>query len=334
MSASPFRTTPAPFLETPLPTPRVVEHGLRPLEDVPFGDLRGEEDDPKEAKFKPDSEAPLETGRPTSFFGRLMNRRRARYRREQMLEQELQDLRASYAGLLHATNDIRERFDIETESRQSVQKALSPFPAAVLGIEAIQTRQEEAGEILLNIRERLVTTADRDEEVMASLGFLTEGVNSIQSGVGKVDERIGSLAEGQAATTESLGNLGTQIESRLEEVKLVTRESGERFEQSSEDVLNALRKIEASSQRGLWIFASLLGAIVVALICFAAAMGQMKSEPATPLPTTPAAQESASGVSTDVSTDVSTMGETAVLESAQDETFGTIILDDDHDLDF
>lgn len=315
MTASPFRTTPETFVETPVPLRKAADQGSRPLEDIPFG-ATGERAGQSEAS-ETRAQSPLKAAQP-GLFTRLFSGRRARQLREQMLEQELKDLRASYAGLLHATDEIRERFEAEAESRQSVQKALSPFPAAILGIETIQTRQDEAGEILLTIRERVTSSAERDEEVMASLGFLTEGVGSIQSGVGKVDERIGTLAEGQAATTESLGTLGTQMETRFEEVKEVTRESGERLEQNSEDVLVALRKIEASSQRGLWIFASLLGAVVIALICFAAAMGQLKEEQGTPAPTTPALQSEAAAE------------ETAAVEAPEANGFETIILSDDN----
>lgn len=313
MSASPFRMTPETFVETPVPLRKAADQTLRPLEDIPFDatEKEGVDSAVQDARKSPETER-------QGLFGKLFRGRRARQMREQMMEQELQDLRASYAGLLQATSDIREQNEVAAESRKSVEKALSPFPAAISGIATIQTRQEEAGEILLNIRERVTTTAERDEEVMASLGFLTEGMDSIQSGVGKVDDRIGSLAEGQAATTESLDSLGHQIESQLEDVKVVTRESGERLEQNSEDVLVALRKIEASNQRGLWIFASLLGAVVVALVCFAAAMGQLKDDSAV-LPAVPAAVG-----------EVATEESEEALVAPSEEKFETFILSDDN----
>jgi chromosome segregation ATPase len=291
MSASPFRTTAEPFLEIPVPARKEKERESKELEDIPF------ESSAKNASASPafDAQASTAENQKKGVFKRLFSARRARRQREELLVNELQNLRVSYAGLLKTTEKIREHIDHENEGRRSVEKALSPFPDAVAGIAKIQTRQEEAGETLASIREELTSTAERDEEVMTKLGFLSNGVETICESVGKVDERIGEVVEYQAATTASLGTLGTDMESHFEEVKTTTRKSGERIEQSNGDVLSALRKVEASSQRALWIFSSLLAAIVVALIVFAAQVGQLGET--SQVPVAPAVEPAAIGSS-------------------------------------
>ena len=141
MSSSPFRTTTGSFIEVPVPvTPASLLDAKKDLEDVPF--------DADVHEFPSTEEAPEESSSPASgwrgFMNRLFSGKSERRLREEMLSAELQDLRASYAGLLHSTEDIRERMELEKESSQTVVKALSPFPAAVAGIEKLQTRQEEA----------------------------------------------------------------------------------------------------------------------------------------------------------------------------------------------
>lgn len=271
MSASPFQTTLKPFLEVASPVAPSELSERRPLEDVPFESTI--------ENFPIPAEKERERSQPqVSWFARFFASRTARNRREEVLENELRDLRASYAALLHSTEDIRERLDAEEESRQTVQRALSPFPAAVAGLENIRTRQEEAGEILLNIRERMETTADRDEEVMASLGFLNGGVKDLQSGVTQVSEVVQEVAQGQSEMSASLGSLGTGFTEKLEEVKSSTeaaQKSSERVEQSTGDVLEVLKKMEVNHQRGLWIFASLIGILFVVLVCFAAKLSQV-----------------------------------------------------------
>lgn len=306
MSASPFRTTLKPFLEVASPVAPSVLSEARPLEDVPFASSIEEFPQPIERK--------REKSLPSvGLLTRLFGNRAGRTRREEMLENELRDLRASYAGLLHTTEDIRERLDEEQESRQTVQRALSPFPAAVAGLESIRTRQEEAGEILLNIRERLQTTADRDEEVMTSLGFLNGGVEELQSGVSKVSEVVKEVAHGQTEMSASLGNLGSGMTEQLAEMRSssdAARKSSERVEQSTGDVLQVLKKLEASHQRGLWIFASLVGVLALVLICFAAKLGSVTA-PAAPAGTS----SSANGTSLTVPTsEVVTDSSTVVLE--------------------
>lgn len=277
MSASPFRTTLKPFLEVASPVAPSELSESRPLEDIPF-ESRIENFPVPVAKKRERSQPKV------TWLTRLFASRTARTRREEVLENELRDLRASYAGLLHSTDDIRDRLDADEESRQTVQRALSPFPAAVAGLESIRTRQEEAGEILLNIRERMATTADRDEEVMTSLGFLKGGVKDLQNGVTQVSEVVHEVAQGQSKMSASLGDLGTGFTEKLEAVKSSTeaaQKSSERVEQSTSDVLEVLKKMEVTQQRGLWIFASLIGVLFVVLICFAAKLSQVPvaSEP-------------------------------------------------------
>lgn len=199
MSVSPFRTTTGPFVEVPVPvTSTSLSDAKKDLEDVPF------EADIHEFPIPERDEVRIAKPQSRGWLNRLFTSRSDRRLREEMLEAELQDLRASYAGLLHSTEDIRERMDMESESRQSVTKALSPFPAAVAGIEKLQSRQEEASEILTTIRERLDTSSDRDQSLLSAMdsiyggvGELNAGVDAVHVGVDKVGEAVSIIAEGQ-----------------------------------------------------------------------------------------------------------------------------------------
>ena len=204
-----------------------------------------------------------------------------------MLEAELRDLRASYAGLLHSTEDIREQFELEKESRESVTKALSPFPSAVAGIETLQTRQEEAGVILGTIRERLSKTADREESLLSSMDSIHGGFGKLQSKVGavhlgveKVTETVSGIAEGQVEVGTNLGKFDKKMDLRFEEAAKSAQANAERLEQSGDEVLQVLRQMERNSQRGLWIFASVIAVLFIALICFSAKMSQLTAESA------------------------------------------------------
>lgn len=296
MSASPFRTTSGPFIEVPVP---VDAHSLteakKDLEDVPFKAEVHEFPVPETSESTPKAHR-----EGTGWFSRLFKGRAERRLREQQLTAELQDLRASYAGLLHSTEDIRERMDLEKENHKTVTKALSPFPAAVAGIEKLQTRQEEASEILLNIREKLDSTSDRDATLLQSMDSIHGGVGSLKTEVGAVHtdvkavtQSVAEIAAGQLTASASLGDFGEKMEARFEEAAQTARENADRMEQSSDDVLLVLKQMERNSQRGLWIFASLLAVLFVVLISFSAKMSQMNvAAPATPVPEQVAAEES------------------------------------------
>ena len=284
MSVSPFRTTPGPFVEVPVPVDSSsLPDAKKDLEDVPF------EADIHEFPA-PEQSSSVSTARPKGargrhWFNRIFSGRAERRLREEMLEAELQDLRASYAGLLHSTVDIREQFEQEKESRQIVAKALSPFPAAVAGIENLQTRQEEAGEILSTIRERLNTTSSREEEMLSSMDSIHGGVGKLQTEVGtvslgmvKVTESVSGIAQGQVEVSSSLGHIDEKMDLRFEEAAKSAKSNAERVEKSGDEVLQVLRKVERNSQRGLWVFATLLAILFIALICFSAKMSQLTSE--------------------------------------------------------
>lgn len=288
MSASPFRTTTEPFIEVPVPvTPSSLQEMKRSLEDVPFvADIHAF---PAPELAYEREERSQSIARPKNWFQKLLRRRSERRMREEQLAAELQDLRASYAGLLHSTEDMRERFELETESRHSVAKALTPFPAAVAGIERLQTRQEEASEILSSIRERISGTAERDEALLSTMDTIHGGVSVVQSGVEKVTEAVAGLAKTQLTAVASVGDLGDKMDARFEEAAEAAKKNAERLEQSSDDVLLVLRQMERNSQRGLWIFASLLAVLFIALICFSAKMSKMgmTSEATAPVDSVP-----------------------------------------------
>ncbi|MGJ8723113.1 MAG: hypothetical protein ACSHYB_01035 [Roseibacillus sp.] len=298
MSASPFRTTTGPFIEVPVPVaPSSLSEAKRDLEDVPFEADIHEFPAREQSQF---STAPKANRH--GWLSRLFAGRAERRLREEMLKAELQDLRASYAGLLHSTEDIREQFEAEKEERKGVAKALSPFPAAVAGIENLQTRQEEAGEILSTIRERLDSTVNRDESLLSAMDSVHGGVGKLQTEVGavnvgveKVTEVVSGIAEGQIEVGASIENFDKKMELRFEEAATSAQVNVERMEQSGDEVLQVLRQMERNSQRGLWIFASLLAILFVALICFSANVNRLTSsavvEPVSAPVTAPAVVE-------------------------------------------
>ena len=283
MSSSPFRTTTGPFVEVPVPVaPASLSDAKKALEDVPFDadihEFPAMEKPQKKASYTPVK--PISSWR--LFLNRLFSGKAERRLREEMLSAELQDLRASYAGLLHSTEDIRERMELEKENTRTVAKALSPFPAAVAGIEKLHTRQEEATEVLSSIRHRLDTTSDREESLLSSMdsihggfGKLQAEVGSIHSGVSQTAEGISEIAANQLTASVSLGDFGEKMETRFEEAAELAHKNSKRIEQSNDDVLLVLRQMERNSQRGLWIFASLLAILFVTLICFSAKMSQL-----------------------------------------------------------
>ena len=284
MSVSPFRTTSGPFVEVPAPvTSSSHSDARKELEDVPFDADIHEFPAPDQQESAREPEA-RRVGR-QGWFNRLFSGRSERRLREEMLEAELRDLRASYAGLLHSTEDLREQVELDKESRESVTKALSPFPSAVAGIEDIQTRQEEAGEILGSIRERLATTSSREESLLSSMdsihggfGKLQTEMGSVNLGVGKMTKAVSGIAEGQAEASAHLGRFSEKIELRFKEAARSAQANAERVEQSGDEVLQVLRQVERNSQRGLWIFATLLAVLFIGLICFAAKLSQFTSE--------------------------------------------------------
>ncbi|GHC48911.1 hypothetical protein [Roseibacillus persicicus] len=276
MSASPFRTTTESFIEAPVPvTPSSLQEMKKNLEDVPFEAGVHDFPTPEMAFERERDSEPF--ARSKNWFHKLFKGRAERRMREEQLAAELQDLRASYAGLLHSTEDIRDRFELETESRHNVAKALSPFPAAVAGIERLQTRQEEASEILTSIRERIGSTVERDQKMLTSMDAIHGGVNVVQSGVEKVNQAVAGLAENQMTAVASVGDLGSRMDAHFEKVAEAAKQNTERLEQSSDDVLTVLRQMERNSQRGLWIFATLLAVLFVALVCFSAKMSQLEA---------------------------------------------------------
>lgn len=275
MSASPFPSNIQPYLKVAEPAePLAAESASSNNQSSAVLEWKASD------AGSPDQSEPI--SKASSWWTRLLEGFFGRSRREERLANELQDLRASYAGLLHTTEDLRERMDGAAVERKTVEQALSPFPSAVAGIEKIKDRQEEAGEVLDNIRERLMTTAERDEALMTSLGFLNDGVGDLKgdvggiaSDVGKVNDLVSNVVQKQDSVVDNLGSLSSEMTSHFEDVKAVTEERSERIEQSNEDVLLVLKNMQTNHQRGLWIFASLLGALFVILVCFAAQFGSM-----------------------------------------------------------
>ena len=280
MSVSPFRTTNGPFVEVPVPmVPPSQSDSKKDLEDIPFeADIH---------EF-PASESAETTERVKTQGGGLLRRlfkgRSERRLREEMLSAELQDLRASYAGLLHSTEEMREQFDSEKESRLSVTEVLSPFPAAVAGLEKMQTRQLETNEVLGNIRERLSQSDNRDKSLLSSLDSIDGGVGKLETEVGvvnvgveKVNKVVSDIAEGQVEVSANLNKFDKKMESRFEEAAKSAKTNSERIEQSGDEVLQVLRQMERNSQRGLWIFATLIAVLFIALICFAANVSRLTS---------------------------------------------------------
>ena len=282
MSASPFRSTSGPFIEVPVPvTPDSLHDAKKDLEDIPFEAADIHEFPGSEQVAKPSSS---KASKRDNWVSRLFSGRAERRLREEKLTTELQDLRASYAGLLHSTEDIRERMELERDNHKTVTKALSPFPAAVAGIEKLQTRQEEASEILSNIRERLDKTADRDETMLKSMDSIHGGVGELQTEVGavhvdvkEVTASVSEIMAGQLSASASLGEFGEKMDFHFEEAAKTAQENVERIGQSSDDVLQVLRQMERNSQRGVWIFAGLIAILFFALIGFSAKMTQLSS---------------------------------------------------------
>jgi uncharacterized protein YoxC len=329
MSASPFRTTTGPFIEVPVPVaPDSLSDAKKDLEDVPFDAAADIHEFPSSERLPTSS--PTATRRKPGFFSRLFSGRADRRLREEMLAAELQDLRASYAGLLHSTDDIRERIELEKESRQSVTKALSPFPAAVAGIEKLQTRQEEASEILGTIRERLDDTSDREETLLKSMDSIHGGVGELQvdvsavhSDVKQVTASVSDLLSGQVSASASLGDFGEKMEMRFEEAAKAAQQNADRLGQSSDDVLQVLRQMERTSQRGVWIFAGLIAVLFFALIGFSAKMSQLSS---VVVPSEPSVLPTTSAVST---TSASTDANAAENESlVTSEPVAEVLVDD------
>lgn len=201
-----------------------------------------------------------------------------------MLTTELQDLRASYAGLLLSTEAIRERFNAEEESRQDVAKALTPFPAAFAEIENLHTRQEEASEILTTIKQRVEVTADREKSLLTTMDSVHGGVGKLQSGmdgvyseVKDISVAVSEMSTVQASARTSLQDFGKRMDTKFEEAAETARENSQRLENSSEDVVQVLQKMERNSQRSLWVFAIVLAILFIALVSFSAKLSQLGS---------------------------------------------------------
>lgn len=285
MSASPFRATSGPFVEVPVPvSPDSLPKVSKDLEDVPFAsDLRqypSGENSTGEASQAPVRRAPAAFW--NTLISRLFSARAERRLREEMLSAELQDLRASYAGLLHSTEDIRDQMEAEKESQQTVAKALSPFPAAFAGIEKLRNRQEEASEVLVSIKDRLDTSSDRDKSLLGSMDSIGGGVDQLQSevrtiqtSVSQVSEGLSELAACQLNASTSLSNFDNKLEDHFEEAAEVARNNAKSAKESSDDVLQMLRQMERNSQRGLWVFASLVAVLFIVLVCLSAKMSQL-----------------------------------------------------------
>lgn len=285
MSASPFRATSGPFIEVPVPVnPDSLSDGKKGLEDIPFeaGTTIHEFPSPEASDSRSDYPPKRRVG---GWMAKLFRGRAERRLREEMLSAELQDLRASYAGLLHSTEDIRDRMDHEKENRENITQALSPFPAAVAGIERLQTRQEEAREVLGTIRERLDLTSSRDETLLSSMERIHGGVDELSSDVGAVhtgietvSKSMTSIVAAQSAASASLGDFGEKMEQRFDQAAVTAKVNAERFGQSSDDVLQVLRQMERNSQRGVWIFAALIAVLFFALIGFSAKMSEFTAK--------------------------------------------------------
>ena len=284
MSASPFRTTSGPFVEVPAPVvPASSSEAKKDLEDVPFDADIHEFPSAEEQEVSPEPTPPKT--RRHGLFNRLFAGRSERRLREEMLEAELRDLRASYAGLLHSTEDIREQIVQNKEDRENFNNALSPFPSAAAGIESLQTRQEEASEILTSIRDRVTLTGDREDSLYTTMDSVHGGVGKLQSQVGAVNvgvevvtQTVFGIVEEQGEVKENLSNFDEKVERRFKEAALTAQANAERVEQSGDEVLQVLRQVERTSQRGLWIFATVLAVLFIALICFSAKMSQLTSE--------------------------------------------------------
>ena len=280
MNASPFRVTAGPFVEVPVPVPpSSLSEVKKNLEDVPFNSETPELENRDYTAKR--GEAAYSVNRVQIWFQRLLGSRGGRRMREEQLAAELQDLRASYAGLLSSTEDIREKLEQDSVGYQSITKALSPFPSAVAGIGKLQERQKEDSEILGDIRERIDAKDNRDATLLASMDTIQGGVGSIQSEVKTVTHGLADLAEKQLGAVASLGDLGSQIDNRLKKAEKAAEKNADRMEQSSDDVLQVLRQMERNGQRGVWIFATLLAVLFVALLCFSAKVSQVSSRTVT-----------------------------------------------------
>ena len=250
-----------------------------------------------------------------TLFDKIFRRPSQRRLREEMLFAELRDLRASYAGLLQTTKELRAGAKKQKATHETVNRALSPFPEAVKGLKDVSARQEEAGEILINLREKLRQSEKQDERLYTSVDRVATGVSGLEGSVSKVNDTVLGIATQQKGAATSLENLGKKLARGFDDAATVARQNAERIEQANDDVLDVLRQMEKNSQRGLWIFASLLAVLFVALICFSAKVSGMAVE-GEGQERTPAARESGSEATTLETVSISFFDEPVVEESS------------------
>ena len=285
MSASPFRTTSGSFVESPVP---IVSDSLsevkKSLEDVPFDSDSAPSEFAEVAVEMSSPSTREKRGRSKRLFERVLMGRGRRKLREQMLSSELQDLRASYAGLLQSTETIKDHLVKGSQDVQVRTEPISPFPNAVKGIETIQTRQEEASEILSHIRHRLEKSKVRDEQLVNTLDKVHGGVDAIQGDLSSVRKDVKGVNTGvakivasQTAAVASLGDFRQKMEKKFQEVADTARANVDRLEGSSDDVLKALQRMEKNSQRLLWVFSSLTAVLFFVLVVISANMGKFQT---------------------------------------------------------
>ena len=94
----------------PVDSSSLLFEAKKDLEDVPFEAEIHEFPAPRAVELNV-RQSRASGVRSRHWFNRIFSGRAERRLREEMLEAELQDLRASYAGLLHSTEDIREQFE-------------------------------------------------------------------------------------------------------------------------------------------------------------------------------------------------------------------------------
>ena len=293
MSATPFKSVPDPFVgpSTPMPS-KPLQEVKRELEDVPFesGKVRSNTKPRANEAKSPDDKEREDSG----LLGRFFSGRNRRKLREEQLNSELQDLRASYAGLLSSTESIKDSLvtlkdapkaviqPVKTEKASAtVSKTIQPFPNPIPRLEKLQTRQDEAAEVLTSIRKSLDEGTKKNEKLETTLNSVQTGVGKLQGEIGNVrsevkgfTKSVTKIAEKQATTSANLGDLGKKVDERFEEAATTARENLERLENSGEDMLNVLRDMEKNSQRYLWVFAVLFTVLFVLLIAFSIRVGQ------------------------------------------------------------
>ena len=103
------------------------------------------------------------------------------------------------------------------------------------------------------------------DSIHGGFGKLQTEVGTVSLGMAKVNKTVSKIAEGQVAVASKMGNFDEKMDLRFEEAAQSAKSNAERVEQSGDEVLQVLRKVERNSQRGIWIFATLLAILFIAL---------------------------------------------------------------------